>query len=112
RPALAGSRTASADLKSSRFRVAFTVRLAWATRFTSIWIGLAIHQQYHRYTHLGSKLELGRASGRTCRTAWSKSGNKMKSVNSYDRRLFQRRQTPSVPPPPGRRIPPAPLGRP
>jgi hypothetical protein len=34
------------------------VRLAWATRFTSIWIGLAIHQQYHGYTPLESKVEL------------------------------------------------------
>lgn len=36
RPTLAGRRTASADLKSSRLRVAFTVRVALATSLTSI----------------------------------------------------------------------------
>ena len=57
RPALAGSRTASADLKSSRFVVDFTVRVALATSFKSICIGLAIHGVKHSYTHLESKLE-------------------------------------------------------
>ena len=57
RPALAGRRTASADLKSSRLRVACTVRFALATSFKSIWIGLAMHKPSHNYTHLESTLE-------------------------------------------------------
>ena len=68
KPTLAGSRTASADLKSSRLRVVFTVRFALATSFKSIWIGLAIRKQLHNYAHLESTLELQRAARSTSST--------------------------------------------
>ena len=59
RPTLTGNRTASADLKSLRFCVALTVRVALATSFTLMCMGLAIRRISHSYTHLESTLELG-----------------------------------------------------